>query len=68
MHDTYSYRGSHVIVYDGVQSVSKLYSYGLLNEVISLQVHGSCGLVQYQDLGLTGGVLMPDTPADAGQH
>ncbi len=54
-------RNSRVIVYDGVESVSngedsavcKLCSYGLLNEVISLQVHGSCGLVQYQDLGLT---------------
>ncbi len=51
----------HVIVHDGVKSVcngdygrvSKLCSYGFLDEVISLQVHGSCGLVQHQDLGLT---------------
>ncbi len=51
----------HVIVHDGVESVcngddgrvSKLCSDGLLDEVISLQVHGSCGLVQHQDLCLT---------------
>ena len=49
------------IIDDGVESVCdgedsavcKLCSDGLLNEVISLQVHGSCGLIQHQDLGLT---------------
>ncbi len=52
---------SHVIVYDGVESVSngddravgKLCPDGLLNEVVCLKVHSSCGLVQNQDLGLT---------------
>ncbi len=51
----------HVVINDSVESVCngddgairKLCSYGLLDEVISLQVHGSCGLVQHQDLGLT---------------
>ena len=52
---------SLVIVHDGVEpvgnrddsAVSKLCSDGLLNEIISLQVHGSRGLIQYQDLGFT---------------
>ena len=49
-----------VIVHDGVDpmcdgedgTVSKFCADGLLNEVIGLEVHGSSGLVQDQDLGL----------------
>ena len=49
-----------VIVHDGVEpvcdgehgAVGKLPSDGLLDEVVGLEVHGSRGLVQYQDLRL----------------
>ena len=52
---------SLVIVKDGVEAVcngddsavGKLSADGLLDEVIGLQVNSSCGLVQYEDLGLT---------------
>ena len=51
---------SHVVVHDGVESVcnrddcavGKLRADGLLDQVVRLQVHSSCGLVQHQDLGL----------------
>ena len=51
---------SLVIVHDGVETmcdgedgaVSKLCADGLLNEVISLEVHSSSGLIQDQDFGL----------------
>ena len=46
-----------VIIHDGIEAVGdgenrtfcKLGSDGLLDEVVSLQVHCSCGLIQYQD-------------------
>ena len=48
------------VVHDGVESVSdgqdsavlKLGADGGLDQVVHLQVHSSCGLVQNQDLGL----------------
>ena len=51
---------SQVIVHDGVEpvgygedgTVGKLSADGLLNEVISLQVHGCRGFIQNQNLGL----------------
>ena len=49
-----------VIIHDGIEAVGdgengtfcKLGSDSLLDEVVSLQVHCSCGLIQYQDPGL----------------
>ena len=55
------HRHSQVIVHDCVESVSdgddsavgKLGADGLLDEVVSLQVHSSGGFIKHQDLGLT---------------
>ena len=53
-------RASPRVVHDGVEPVSdgedgtviKLRPDGGLNEIVRFQVHGRCGLVQYQDLRL----------------
>ena len=65
-----------VVVHDGVEAVSngedggisKLCADGLLDEVVSLQVHSCRCLVQHQDLGLaqqssrqTHQLTLPDT-------